>query len=182
MKKPLYRKVNKITHNGIRYYCQETDRYRNERNKKNKSLPNQLPIKRKQNRHDNDYAPLYRFLLSRVGCNWDEVWNECISRLDKVEPVLDMVVNVNKKGLAVDTSIRYPEGLPEMFHDFRACDDSQTFWSTLYVDSNGILQYVDEHYTIDDADWQDDLYGILTASWNGKPIYPKGFGDKGLDG
>ena len=33
-KKPLYRKVNKITHNGFRFYCQESDRYRFEKHEK----------------------------------------------------------------------------------------------------------------------------------------------------
>ena len=165
-KKPLYRKVNKITHNGFRYYSQETDRYRNERHKKLDVLPTQLPIKRKQSRHDNDYAPLYKFLLSRVGCKWDEVFCECVSRLDKAEPIFDMVVNVNPKGIVVDKAL---EDLPKRFHDSRACDDSRTYWSTLFVDDKGMLQFVDEHYIID---VDDKLYGILTASWNGQPIYP----------
>ncbi|MBR1513419.1 MAG: hypothetical protein IJ622_03920 [Bacteroidales bacterium] len=168
-KKPLYRKVNKITHNGVRYYCQETDRYRNERHKKRDVLPTRLPIKRKQSRHENDYAPLYKFLLSRVGYNWEEVFRECVSRLDKTDPIFDMVVNVNQKGVVVDTTVKYPEGLPKEFHDFRACDDSQTYWSTLRVDDNGLLQYVDENYIID---INDELFGTLTASWNGHPIYP----------
>ena len=165
-KKPLYRKVNKITHNGFRFYSQETDRYRNERHMKQDVLPTQLSIKRKQSRHDNDYAPLYKFLLSRVGCKWDETFSECVSRLDKAEPIFDMVVNVNPKGMVVDKAL---EDLPKGFHDYRACDDSRTYWSTLYVDDNGTLQFVDEHYVID---VDDELYGILTASWNGKPIYP----------
>ena len=165
-KKPLYRKVNKITHNGFRFYSQETDRYRNERHMKQDVLPTQLSIKRKQSRHDNDYAPLYKFLLSRVGCKWDEAFSECVSRLDKAEPIFDMVVNVNPKGMVVDKAL---EDLPKGFHDYRACDDSRTYWSTLYVDDNGSLQFVDEHYVID---VDDELYGILTASWNGNPIYP----------
>lgn len=169
-KNPLYRKVNKITHNGFRFYCQESDRYRFEKHKKKYANKNRIAIKRKQHRHEYDYAPLYKFLLSCVGREWDKVFEECQSRLDKVDPIMDMVTNVNKRGLVVE----YPEfsnGYPCFFHDWRACDDSRTYWSCLYVDNDGILRYVNESFTFTDIK-HTDLYSIHTGSWNGKPIYP----------
>jgi hypothetical protein len=83
---------------------------------------------------------------------------------------MDMVTNVNKRGLVVE----YPEfsnGFPCYFHDWRACDDSRTYWSCLYVDNDGILRYVNESFTFTDIE-HIDLYGMHTGSWNGKPIYP----------
>ena len=171
-KKPLYRKVNKRTHNGIRHFCLESERFRTERHRKQKHYPERIAIKRKQSRHDNDYAPLYRFLLSRVGWPWDETFMECRQRLDKIDPVMDMVVNVNRRGVVVDKSIDFPDGHPKCFRDWRANDDSYTYWSALEVDSNGILQYVDSSFELSSADDCDELYGVYTASWNGKAIYP----------
>jgi hypothetical protein len=41
--------------------------------------------------HGLDYTPLFRFLLSRVGRDWDGVYREAVSRLDKAEPIFWMV-------------------------------------------------------------------------------------------
>lgn len=38
-----------------------------------------------------DYTPLFRFLLSKVGSDWDEVFSEAIKRLDKTDPVFWLV-------------------------------------------------------------------------------------------
>lgn len=38
-----------------------------------------------------DYTPLFRFLLSRVGQDWDKVHFEALSRLDRAEPIFWMV-------------------------------------------------------------------------------------------
>lgn len=38
-----------------------------------------------------DYTPLFRFLLSKVGREWDEVLSEAVAWLDKQEPIFWMV-------------------------------------------------------------------------------------------
>lgn len=38
-----------------------------------------------------DYTPLFRFLLSRVGQKWDEVYGEAVTRLDRKEPIFWLV-------------------------------------------------------------------------------------------
>ena len=38
-----------------------------------------------------DYTPLFRFLLSKVGQDWDAVHSEAVARLDRQEPIYWMV-------------------------------------------------------------------------------------------
>jgi len=38
-----------------------------------------------------DYTPLYRFLLSKVGADWDDVHSEAVSRLDEEYPIFFVV-------------------------------------------------------------------------------------------
>ena len=38
-----------------------------------------------------DYTPLFRFLLSRVGSDWDDVYGEARARLDREEPIFWLV-------------------------------------------------------------------------------------------
>jgi len=38
-----------------------------------------------------DYTPLYRFLLSKVGEDFDEVYSEAVARLDRPDPVFHLV-------------------------------------------------------------------------------------------
>lgn len=45
-----------------------------------------------------DYTPLFKFLLSKVGIAWDDVFSEAVSRLDKQEPIFWMVDLQFKEG------------------------------------------------------------------------------------
>lgn len=38
-----------------------------------------------------DYTPLFKFLLSRVGDDWEAVHADAVARLDRVEPIFWMV-------------------------------------------------------------------------------------------
>ncbi|MGB4774294.1 MAG: hypothetical protein WBP45_03920 [Daejeonella sp.] len=38
-----------------------------------------------------DYTPLFRFLLSKVGANWNNVFSEAKARLYKPDPIFWMV-------------------------------------------------------------------------------------------
>ncbi|TYP89286.1 hypothetical protein BC792_1285 [Sphingobacterium allocomposti] len=69
-----------------------------------------------------DYTPLFRFLLSKVGSNWDEVFSEAKSRLDKTEPIF-WIVALN----------------PDDKKDYVRVGES-SYFSGLYVDDNGDLQ------------------------------------------
>lgn len=71
-----------------------------------------------------DYTPLFRFLLSKVGCNWDEVFSEAKSRLDSEEPIFWLVA--------------LHEGEKR---DYVRVGES-TYYSGLFVDDNGVLQLV----------------------------------------
>lgn len=152
-KKPLYRKVSKTTHNGLPNY----DFDLNERS--SWSRHTKKGMKRGMNTRCNnsgsglyDYTPLFKFLLKQEGKDWDGIWRECVSRLNTTEPVLYMVLNVRSNGLVcreceIDTTeegvdwkgrvgcknkcFRYGEG---------------TYFSTMYVDENNKLQFVDKNY------------------------------------
>jgi hypothetical protein len=88
-KQPLYRKVNTTAH-GVHH--RHGDDYRNERPRKGSA---DTEVKRGSmhgvKQRGLDYTPLFRFLLSKVGCNWQEVYSEAASRLDKPEPIFWMV-------------------------------------------------------------------------------------------
>ena len=76
------------------------------------------------NKRGLDYTPLAKFLLSKVGCNWDEVFSEAVSRLDKQEPIFWLVaLHDNKK----KDIVRVGES---------------AYFSGLFVDEEGILQLV----------------------------------------
>jgi len=89
-KKPLYRKENK---RALHHRSNDPgSQYRYERNSKamNKFEGTHKSIKRTRGGYD--YTPLYMFLLSKVGSKWDEVFSEAVSRLDKEDPIWDMVM------------------------------------------------------------------------------------------
>ncbi len=71
-----------------------------------------------------DYTPLYKFLLSKVGTNWNEAHSEAVSRLDHEEPIFWLVAirEQDKKEY-----VRLGEA---------------SYFSGLYVDSEGLLQKV----------------------------------------
>ena len=173
-KPPLYRKVNKRTHNGWSWYQFSHNRYRYERGKKQDVLPERLPIKRCDStfRTGYDYTPLIKFLHAHVGQPWDEVYQECVSRLDSPRPITWMVVNVNERGLVVDN---YPGR--EMPDYVGRSLGEESFWSALWVDADGLLQFVDK-----DDKWIDEFvkymsenyYGEMwTVSCNGKIVWPE---------
>lgn len=96
-----------------------------------------------------DYTPLYRFLLSKVGCVWDDVFSEAKARLNTAEPIFAMVAqNANEKQ-----------------DYFRGGDN--TYWSGLYVDEQGLLQKVNPNFTGKNIEIP---CTCCTYSFNGKAI------------
>ena len=114
-KKPLYRKVNTKAR-GVFHHTGGD--YRHQRNTKNHEG---VGMKRGVER-GLDYTPLFKFLLSKVGSSWSSVHSEAMSRLDKEEPIYWMV---SENRASAKDYIRVGES---------------SYYSGLYVDSNGILQ------------------------------------------
>lgn len=122
-KKKLYRTVNTVTHNVNHCYGGE---YRWER-KKQKLIEVDSPFlqsMRGKKRRGLDYTPLFRFLLSKVGEEWDLVYSEAIKRLDKPDPIFWIVALHS-----------------EDKRDFVRCGES-SYYNGLYVDVDGILKKV----------------------------------------
>lgn len=121
-KKPLFRKVNTLAR-GVRHNF--GGEYRHERNTKAESS---LDISRKSmhGRHCRglDYTPLFKFLLSKVGSEWNQVFSEAVSRLDEREPVFWLVALHESERKDV---VRVGES---------------SYYSGLYVDSSGLLKVV----------------------------------------
>lgn len=72
-----------------------------------------------------DYTPLFRFLMSRVGRRWDEIYSEAIARLDRREPIFWLVA------LHEDAAQPYVR------------TGEASYFSGLKVDTEGILRVVD---------------------------------------
>lgn len=71
-----------------------------------------------------DYTPLFRFLLSKVGSDWNEVFSEATSRLDRQDPIFWIVaLHEDKK------------------KDYVRIGES-AYFSGLFVDDNNVLQLV----------------------------------------
>ncbi len=88
-KEPLYRKYNKVAR-GFHHNAPGGE-YRYERNSKAMNNFEATHKSIHRTRAGYDYTPLFRFLLSKVGQNWDDVFSEAVSRLDKQEPVFWLV-------------------------------------------------------------------------------------------
>lgn len=149
-KKPLYRKDNKTPWG---YHGNTGDDFKNIRHtKKMKNFEgNHMGMKSGKSR-GLDYTPLYKFLLSNIGKDWNGVHKEAVSRLDKQEPIFHLVaLHEHEK------------------RDFVYCGES-SIWSGLYVDENNKLQKVNPNYTIN------NVYPTCTCctfTFNGKTITNK---------
>ncbi len=122
MNKPktkLYRKVNTKTFNVRHQYGGDFSNTRNGKKLNREQITGTMNGKKERGL---DYTPLFKFLLSKVGKNWDEIYSEAKSRLDKTEPIF-WLVSLN----------------PDEKEDYVRCDES-TYYSGLYVNEFGILQ------------------------------------------
>ncbi len=99
-----------------------------------------------------DYTPLYKFLLSKVGQDWDTIHSEAVSRLDKEEPIYH-IVSVNEL----------------VKREYAICGES-SYYSHLYVDENNLLQKVNpnlNHTSLHPA------CNCCTHTFNGIPFVKK---------
>ncbi|WP_299277965.1 hypothetical protein [uncultured Psychroserpens sp.] len=118
-KKPLYRKVNTKAR-GVRHNFGGD--YKNNRNKKRESIEVVKGSMHGKKNRGLDYTPLFKFLLSKVGYEWNQVFSEAKSRLDTTEPIFWLVAN--------DESDK---------KDYVRLGES-TYFSGLFIDVDGILQ------------------------------------------
>jgi len=141
-KEPLYRKVNTKARNVHHNSGSEARYDRNTKKGINKSM-------KKGVERGLDYTPLYRFLLSKVGKNWDEVHSEAVSRLDHEDPIYHLVARHegDKK-----ESVR--------------CGES-AYYSGLYVDENNTLQKVNPN--LKNEDFFPGCH-CCTHTFNGTPL------------
>lgn len=118
-KKPLYRKVNTRAR-GVRHNFGGDFKY--SRNTK-RDTPEQVKGSMYGSKERGlDYTPLFRFLQSKVGLDWNKVFSEAKSRLDKSEPIFWLVAeNEDDKQDYVRIG-------------------AATYFSGLYVDNDGKLQ------------------------------------------
>lgn len=88
-KLPLYRKVNTTAH-GVHHGTGGD--FHAQRHGKAAALSEaqRLPMHGKA-RRGLDYTPLFRFLLSKVGSDWNEVHAEAVARLDRPDPIFWLV-------------------------------------------------------------------------------------------
>jgi hypothetical protein len=68
-----------------------------------------------------DYTPLFKFLLSKLGGNWNEIHSEAVSRIDKEAPIFWIVAKDYDSAVEV----------------VRVGDNA--FFSGLFIDDKGIL-------------------------------------------
>ncbi|HET8886471.1 MAG TPA: hypothetical protein VFM70_09005 [Salinimicrobium sp.] len=92
-KKPLFRKVNTRAR-GVRHNFGGD--FKSSRNKKRETIEQTKGSMHGKNERGLDYTPLFRFLLSKIGSDWNEVFSEAKSRLDKTEPIF-WVVALNEE-------------------------------------------------------------------------------------
>ena len=116
---PLYRSVNTRTH-GVRHG--RGGDFRHDRNTKAvKGSDAHRSSMHANHRHGRDYTPLFRFLISRVGGRWDEIYAEAKTRLDTVEPIYWLVARTDRER---NELVRVGES---------------SYFSGMFVDDQGIL-------------------------------------------
>jgi hypothetical protein len=121
-KSPLFRRVNTKAR-GVHHNFGGS--YKHQRNTKAEQRSEVLHSSMHGNvRRGLDYTPLFKFLLSKVGCNWNEIYAEAIARLDQPAPIFWLVALHERER-----------------KDYARVGES-SYYSGLYVDADGRLQIV----------------------------------------
>ena len=128
-KKPLYRKVNTKAR-GVRHKFGGD--YKDSRNKKRDTRERLKGSMHAKHHRGLDYTPLFKFLLSKVGQNWDQVFSEASSRLNKTEPIFWLVA------------------LKEEDQEEYVRIGENTYYSGMYVDEQNNLQLVNPNLQAQD--------------------------------
>ena len=147
-KEPLYRKINWRTYKVDRHSFQGKEAKHDRGTKKG------ISAKMSSKQQGLDYTPLFRFLLSHVGKSWNEIHSEVISRIDSSDIISWMVVDINAPN----------------YHNNGYFMTNNSYYNTLFVDDNGLLQKVKSDLK------NEDFYPLCdccTHTFNGKPLNNK---------
>ena len=147
-KKPLYRKDNK-TAIGYRHNIRTGDFSAERHTKKMKNFKGIFLSMHGKKERGYDYTPLFKFLLSKVGQKWDDVYSEAVSRLNMREPIFWMVTLHPKEN-----------ELPYM------CTGDCSCFSKLTVNEEGILVKLNPEFTAKDLG--PSYYNFNTNTFNGE--------------
>jgi hypothetical protein len=122
VKEPLYRRVNTRARN---VHHRHGGDYRHQRHTKDERDSDRTrgPMGARE-RRGLDYTPLFRFLLSKVGADWDDVYAEAAARLDRPDPIFWLVARQERDR-----------------RDVVGVGDN-TYFSGLYVDDDNRLRVV----------------------------------------
>lgn len=146
-KEPLYRKENTLARDMHHNFGGD---FRHDRHTKKHINSEAMHSPMAKNvKRGLDYTPLFRFLLSKVGQNWDMIYSEAVSRLDREDPIFWIVEhnNEDKSGIV-------------RIGDY-------TYYHSLFVDENNLLQKINPDVTSDHINVYCDCH---TWSLDGKAI------------
>lgn len=146
--KPLYRKENKVSL-STKYNVSKGSEYRYQRHTKVFLNDDRNHKPMNSGKYGYDYTPLFKFLLSKIGSDWDQVYAEAKARLNDPKPIFWMV--------AVHESER---------KDFVRLGES-TYYSGLFVNEEGKLALVNPGVQTSDLP---DPHPGETLSFNGIAI------------
>lgn len=142
--KPLYRKVNTKARGHHHHTGPDA--------KHTRGTKKGMTSKMKQGKQrELDYTPLYRFLLSKIGQPFDQVYSEAIKRIPEAEPISYLVKEDNTG------------------QGYTYCGES-SMYSTMYVDDQGLLQLVKPELV--NTDFKPTCW-CCTHTFNGKPLTRK---------
>ena len=128
-KKNLYRKVNTKARWVFHHFWGD---YKYSRNKKRETAEQVKCTMHGKQQRGLDYTPLFKFLLKKVGSNWDDVYSEAVSRLDRPNPIFWLVaINENQK------------------KDYVRIWES-SYFSWMFVDKEGFLQLTKPNLKLSD--------------------------------
>jgi hypothetical protein len=143
-KQKLYRKVNTKAKGVSHHFGGQFNETRNSRKETVQQVKGTMFGTKQRGL---DYTPLFKFLLSKVGSNWNDVYKEAKSRLDKQDPIFWLV--------ALSEAEK---------NDYVRIGES-TYYSGLFVDDNNVLQLVNQNLKSTDLT---PLCNCCTHTFNGK--------------
>lgn len=129
--KPLYRKENKVSLSN-KYYVSKGSEYRYDRHTKAFQNDDRNHKPMNSGKHGYDYTPLFKFLLSKIGCEWDQIYSEAKTRLNDTDPIFWMVA------------------LHETQHRDIVRIGESSYYSGLFVDKTRKLAVVNPNVTTSD--------------------------------
>ncbi|WEK21027.1 MAG: hypothetical protein P0Y49_07725 [Candidatus Pedobacter colombiensis] len=144
-KKPLYRKENKVSLSN-KYNVSTGSEYRYHRHSKAFLNDDRNHKSMTSGKYGYDYTPLFKFLLSKVGSDWDQIYAEAKARLNDPAPIFWMVAMHESERRNL---VRLGES---------------TYYSGLFVNEDGKLTIVNPNVSSYDFP---DPYPGETLSFNG---------------